>query len=272
MTWFVKAKTKAKARVRLYCIPYAGAGATVYSPWASAIPGDIDVIGVQLPGKGRRMGEKPLTEMGQMADGIAEAILNEPPGPLGVFGHSMGSWLGLEVVKRLEAGGACPLCFFASGRQAPAVGELQPSISHLDDRAFVEAVNERYGGLPPEVLSNPEILATFLPVLRADFVALENARPDPSETIRTPVVGMVGRSDPNVSVEHMLPWSETTSGPFEVQVFSGGHFYFTDDPAPLHRKLTSILRTSLGAGAGDEPGGLGSPGTATSATGFARPG
>jgi surfactin synthase thioesterase subunit len=164
--------------------------------------------------------------------------------PFAVFGHSMGSWLGLEVVRRLEAAGCSPVRFFASGRQAPGLGCTQPLLSHLSDAEFVEEVQLRYGGIPKEILDEEELLALLLPALRADIALLESYVRRPSNPISTPIHAIVGDSDRVVAVDELAPWAEEAAGDFEVTTLTGGHFYFQPDPGPLLRLLRHRLTAS----------------------------
>jgi surfactin synthase thioesterase subunit len=176
-----------------------------------------------------------------LAADLAAAIAELDALPVAVFGHSMGAWLGLEVVRRLEAMGINPVRFFASGRQAPGLGCTQPMLSHLSDAAFVEEVQTRYGGIPREILVEEELLALLLPALRADIGLLEHYVHRPAGPVSTPIHGLVGDSDSVVSVEEMAPWAEEAAGGFEVTTLPGGHFYFQPDARPL----LGVLRRQL---------------------------
>jgi surfactin synthase thioesterase subunit len=153
--------------------------------------------------------------------------------PFAIFGHSMGSWLGLEVVRRLEASGEQADCLFASGRQAPSLGCTQPPMAYLGDADFVHEVQTRYGGIPDEILAEPDLLALLLPALRADIAALENYEYAAGQPVDTPIVAIVGKSDSIVPVEHVAPWREETRGRFAMHALTGGHFYFQEHPGAL---------------------------------------
>lgn len=241
MRWFLNSKHRPGHSVRLYCLPYAGAGATAFATWGSAFPPEIAVTGVQPPGKGWRLEEPPVPDLAALADQISSAIRDENQGPFALFGHSMGAWVALEVTRRLEAVGLRPRYLLVSGRQAPSVGHIQSPIGHLPDAAFVEAVGTRYGSLPPDVMANPEVLEAFLPSLRADFLALERFQPIVGSPIQAPIIAYLGESDPHVAADHILPWGEETQGAFSHRLLPGGHFYFQDDPKVLPREVAKIL-------------------------------
>lgn len=233
MNWFLATVRQSAPRVRLFCLPYAGGGASVYRSWRGALGADVEVLSAQLAGRGWRLREAPVTALGELAEQLAAAIAERADLPFAVFGHSMGAWVGLEVVRRLEAAGLEPLAFFASGRQAPGLGCTQPLMAHLDDVGFVEEVQTRYGGIPAEVMAEPELLELLLPALRADIGLLERYQHRPSDRIATPIHALVGANDSVVSVDEVRGWADETAGGFELTVMAGGHFYFQPDAGAL---------------------------------------
>lgn len=243
VNWFLANGRQAAPRAQLFCLPYAGASAAVYRNWGNAIGADVEVLSVQLPGRGWRLREAPARDLKGLAAEVADAIAARADRPFAVFGHSMGAWLGLEVVRRLEASGRIPLRFFASGRQAPSHGCTQPPMAHLDDEAFVGEVQMRYGGIPPEVLGERELLALLLPALRADIELLEKHEHD-ARPIRTPIHALVGNADPVVSRQEMEAWAQESAAGFLLTELAGGHFYFQDDAAPLLAVVREQMATT----------------------------
>ncbi len=240
--WFLSPELRDERRARLFCLPYAGGSAAVFRPWMGLLGPEVEVAAVQLPGRGWRLREPPLTDLRTLALQVAEAIAAAGDDlPFALFGHSMGSWLGLEVVRRLEEMGRPPLRFFASGRQAPGLGSTHPPLSHLSDAEFVTEVQKRYGGIPKEIVAEKDLLELLLPALRADIAMLEAYSHRPERPIATPIHAIVGGSDRMVSVEEMAPWAEEAAGEFEVSILDGGHFYFQPDPGPL----VDLLRTQM---------------------------
>lgn len=195
---------------------------------------------MQLPGRGWRLREEPMRDLDRMADEVV-AALDTVQGRLALFGHSMGAWLGLEVARRLSAGGRAPEVLFASGRQAPSIPSRLPPMGQLDQAQFVAAVQQRYGGIPNEILGDKALLGLLIPALRADISALESYRYRKSERLPCPLVVLGGEDDPHVSREDLAQWESEAGADFRVRSFAGGHFYLSDPSCGLFEYLTQEL-------------------------------
>lgn len=260
MQWFFNASPGARPEARLFCFPYAGGSAAAFRDWGRQVGPLVELLGVQLPGRGWRMKEPPGTDLLELADGAAAAMMPLTDRPFAVFGHSMGAWLALEVARRLQAAGHAPAVLIVSGRQAPALGGLHPALGHLDDEAFVREMQARYNAIPQQILASPEVLELVLPALRADIVALERYASDPGEPLSCPILGLLGDSDPVVSPADMAPWEAETRAGFSLELLPGGHFYFADDVRPVTSFLRRALEGALtGSASGSSARGDGGP-------------
>ena len=56
-TWLNRPKPGSEARLRLFCFPYAGGGASLYRSWAEPLASVAEIWSVQLPGRENRLGE-----------------------------------------------------------------------------------------------------------------------------------------------------------------------------------------------------------------------
>lgn len=156
-----------KEKITLFCLPFAGGGASAYNQWAKKMQGKVTVCPVQLPGREERIMEKPYIDMPVMLDDLEEAVREAVDGPYALWGHSMGGKISYELEKRLEAEGYRAKYLFISGSRIPSIPEPKP-IYHLPDEAFKRELG-RFEGTPKEILENQELLDFFLPMLRADF-------------------------------------------------------------------------------------------------------
>jgi len=217
---------------QLVCFPHAGGAAAAFLPLAKELEPDIEVLAVQYPGRQDRRHEPPATDLLAMAAHLA-AVLDELPATarVGYFGHSMGAVLAFEVARRAARP---PEVLFASAARSPANTWIDPSI--LAGERAVEREILALGATTPEVLAQPDLREMVLPPVRADYTALAAYRARPGATVPTPIVALVGDTDPRVSVAQAGRWAEHTSGRFALEVFPGGHFY-------LIPRLSEVART-----------------------------
>jgi pyochelin biosynthetic protein PchC len=242
--WLRNYRPTPDATLRLVCFPHGGGGATFFRPWALTAPEDVEVLVVQYPGREDRRGEAVLTEMSALADSAAQAIADGVPGPLALFGHSMGALVAFEVARRLEVGASQPQRLIVSGREAPH--RARPSAKHLLDDAQLWADVGRLGGTHATLLESDELRALVLPTLRADFRLVAEYRVAARTPLQTGISAFTGIADPDVEIPRVESWRDWTSGGFELRSFPGDHFYL----APERR---AVLRAALDAAAGDLP-------------------
>lgn len=221
--WIRRFHPAPRARGRLVCFPHAGGSATYYFPVARALSPATDVLAIQYPGRQDRRTEPCVEDIEKLADLLVEELRPWGDVPLTFFGHSMGATVAFEVARRLEAAGTPPLTLFASGRRAPS--RVREETVHLaDDDRLIDDIT-RLSGTDSAVLGDPEILRMILPAIRSDYKAAETYRFRPGPPLGSEVVALVGDDDPQVTVEEAGAWREHTTGPFELKVFPGGHFF-----------------------------------------------
>jgi medium-chain acyl-[acyl-carrier-protein] hydrolase len=130
-----------------------------------------------------------------------------------------------------------------SGRRAPRLTGSRRRLSGLPDDEFLAEV-ARLNGIPPEVLSEPELLSMLLPALRADFELAETYQPLPGGRLDCPVIAYLGTSDPETDYDGVLSWREVTTGEFTMRVFSGDHFYLKGGRPDVLNAVREDLRLS----------------------------
>ncbi|MFU8874622.1 thioesterase domain-containing protein [Micromonospora sp. SL4-19] len=241
MNWFVSAGSRPQAPARLFCLPYAGAGASAFRRWQEGIGPDVEVLAVQLPGRENRISEDPRFTV---AD-VAAAIASRADRPYAVYGHSMGGRVGFEAVRELRRSGApLPLRLYVGGARAPHVTapSLFDGLSRVDDEELLRRLGEG-GGLPAELLDHPELVELLLPLLRADFGRVDSYRYVPGEPLPVPIVAFSGLHDRAVTRAHSAAWAEHTAAGFTLRDVEGGHF-FLNDGLP---ELLAAIRTDLAA-------------------------
>src|SRR5215217_879306 len=118
--WMAGFKEKPDTSMRLFCFPYAGGTAANFRSWQDAFPSSIQVLPVQLPGRGERLSEPAFKHLPDMIEVLGPALLPYFNKPFTFFGHSMGALITIELTRWLRrTGNPLPLQLFISGRRAP---------------------------------------------------------------------------------------------------------------------------------------------------------
>lgn len=241
--WLSCAAPRPAARLRLVCLPYAGAGAGAYLPWPTLLGDDVEVWTAQLPGRERRMADPPLSTMADLAPPLVDAIVERVPAPYAIFGHSMGALIGYELATRLVArGGPAPQRLVVSAARPPQDNAPIGTAYRLDDAMLTRWMGD-LGGVPDEVFADPDLLALILPTLRADLTVVASYRPSTVTPLPLPVDAVAAADDPLISPDDMAGWAACTTAGFSLTVVPGGHLYLNDSPPPLARLLAGTPAT-----------------------------
>jgi medium-chain acyl-[acyl-carrier-protein] hydrolase len=241
--WFLRFKRfSTPPQARLFCLTYAGGGASVYRLWQQDVPNHVEVVAIQLPGREGRLREKPFSSIGPLIEALAPELGPRVDLPYAIFGHSMGSLVAFELTRALRRRGlTLPRHLFVSARRAPHVPLADVPLHTLPDSAFVEAINRRYGGIPDAILAEPELLELFIPIMRADMAVLESYAYSEEPPLPVPITVFCGEGDKEIAVAALDAWGRHTSAAFDVRTFSGGHFYLNAHRQALTRAITDIL-------------------------------
>ncbi|AJY38230.1 thioesterase domain protein (plasmid) [Burkholderia humptydooensis] len=213
----------------------------MFRGWPERFPATVDVRPLHPPGRGRRFHDALLYRLDEMADEVTEAITPLLDLPYALFGHSMGASMAFEVAQRLKARRLPqPACLVVSARGAPHLTGNAPPIHDLPDDRFLDEVM-RMNGTPPDVMAEPDIVKMILPILRADFEAIETYRPKSRPPLDCRLVALGGRDEPG-SVDAVNSWQAYATGGFRGELVPGGHFFLRDRGT----RLFDILNDELG--------------------------
>ena len=159
----------------LFCLPYAGGSETIYYKWKKHLHPSIQVVPIELKGRGKRFSEFFYESLEEAVDDIFENIKEKiVDDDFAIYGHSMGSLLAYELYYKIdELNFRKPKHIFFSGYKAPSIVREIENIYTLPNYDFMRKIME-LGGTPEELMKNKELLQIFLPIIRSDFKILEN--------------------------------------------------------------------------------------------------
>lgn len=63
-----------KEKITLFCLPFAGGGASAYNQWAKKMQGKVTVCPVQLPGREEQIMEKPYIDVSKLWSEICQKV------------------------------------------------------------------------------------------------------------------------------------------------------------------------------------------------------
>lgn len=228
---------------KLFCIPHAGGSASIYFTWKKKLESHIRLYPVELAGRGSRYEEPFYKTWQEASQDIYVKIISqlEPGDRYAIYGHSMGSWLALEVLhiicsKHMPQ----PEHMFFSGNTPPYYETKEEKIATLPDKEFIEKIIAM-GDTPREIFEE-SVVNYFLPVIRQDYRLVESY---PHHYVDIPYNGNIhtfyGRYDAMTKEEVML-WSKYKHKEFTCQAFESGHMFIKEQADSVVEKINAILR------------------------------
>jgi medium-chain acyl-[acyl-carrier-protein] hydrolase len=223
--WLPYRVAKPHARLRMFCFPYAGGGASIYRSWSTFLPPDVEVCAIQMPGRESRVREQLFNRYRPMTVALADALGPFLDLPFVFFGHSLGALISFELARELRRRGqTLPLHLFVSGRGAPDLPLREAPIHALPEPEFIAELR-RLNGTPEAVLQHEELMRLVLPILRADFSVNETYVYTGEEPLDLGISALGGLGDDDVTREDLQAWRQQARGSFRMRMFQGDHFF-----------------------------------------------
>lgn len=217
-------------KITLFCLPYAGGSAMVYSKWKPYLHQSINLVPVELAGRGMRLGDEVYATLTEAVNDVYCQISAQlANGPFAFFGHSMGSLIVFELIYEImHRGGFQPEHVFFSGRRAPHFQDKEKLTYLLPEEEFKQELL-RLGGTPPIFFENKELCDLFIPLIRTDYKLLDTYEfRDKERKIDCGISVLSGKED-TISYSELIGWENYCTGKCEIIHFDGGHFFINDE-------------------------------------------
>lgn len=241
--WVARRHPKPQARLRVFCLPYAGGGTHAYAEWAAAAGPEVELCPVLLPGREERLDEPAISTMDEMVPALAVGLAPLLDMPFALFGHSMGGMIAFALARHLGERATGPAHLFLSACSP----RRTPDHSHkhrLPDPELVEELRVM-NGTPPEFFEHEELMELILPTMRADFTLSETYGVAEGVRLDIPITAFAGDKDDAAPPAQVEGWREHTTAPFSLHVMPGDHF-FLNDFQPILVEITRALRGNRG--------------------------
>jgi medium-chain acyl-[acyl-carrier-protein] hydrolase len=239
--WMGIADCQPDAALRLFCFPYAGGGTSIFRRYEREVPQGVKVCPIELPGRGKRIGEPAFTHITPLVEAAAEALLPYFNKPFAFFGHSMGAKIAFELSRLLhKRHGLKPAHLFVSGSRAPQIPHTAPITYNLPLAEFIQEV-QNLNGTPAEVLEHPELMELMVPLLRADFEVVQTYKYTPGPPLICPIRVFGGLQDTHIPLDYLEAWAAQTTSAFSLSLLPGDHFFINSARQALLQILNSDL-------------------------------
>ena len=224
-------------RKQIYLLHFAGGNVYSFQLLKKYFNQTYEFIPLELPGRGKRMGEQLISSADDaVSDYVLQIERSRNDQPFIIYGHSMGASLGLEVTKKMELLGDHPLRLIVSGNAGPGIHENKRRYLMNEDN-FKSELRE-LGGVPEEVLNDPDLFGFFEPIMRADFEILESERKTSNGEIvlETPIIALMGNSEDKS--DQISNWKLFSTKEVKTVIWPGNHFFIHNHAAGLAKIIT----------------------------------
>ncbi|MCH7322504.1 thioesterase domain-containing protein [Solibacillus sp. MA9] len=228
-------------KTTLICFPYAGGSSAIYKPIDGFLSEKIELVTMELPGRGSRFSEKTFTTIDEMVNDALLWFNENQPRNYALLGYSMGSIVAYEFYyKILQNRFKPPLHMFLAACEPVGVKRKPKGIAQMSDSEFINFLMNM-NGTPKEVFANQELLDIIIPSIRADFLAVDEYNYKPRNLQIGCDVTVFAGEDDSISRENILLWDKYVRNGCKYKFFKGDHFFIRDS----HNEIAEIINKAL---------------------------
>ena len=235
----------------LICLPYAGAGPSIFNTWRPLLQGSVQMLQPSMAGKEKRFAQSPVRSISLQVSDIAiqiqEQLSSLPEKPVIIFGHSLGAILAYELSRLLSSDSTTRIVHLIVSGSASPLLKRRGNATGLSDEEFVREV-ESLAGYTHPALGDKDMRALLLPALRADVEMHESYLHQWVRPANFNITCLHGRHDQVVYAEEALQWREVTQGSVDLLDVDGGHMFWLEDPELLVSTIKTVAANLVDQG------------------------
>jgi len=231
-------KSNPQCKYRLFCLPYAGSGASLYAQWSKYVDEEIEICSIQLPGRENRRNESLCMDYQKIVSEICDSIADLLDKPFAIFGYSMGGILAYELTLQIyQRFRKKPQKLFMSA--SSIFRDKKPhEISEMNEHELIQYM-EKSGGVPSAVLHDTAFRKEYFPIIRNDYALIEHYHFD-YKKVPCDIVAFASKEDTEVRYENIRLLRFFTKS-FDLYQMHGSHFFIRQE----FRKLGKIVSNEL---------------------------
>ncbi len=239
--WFVKLRHTRAAKLRVFCFPYAGGGASIFRGIEKWLPAEVDVFAVQRPGREDRIGEEPYATMGPIIAALQREMVPYCDVPCIFVGYSLGGMEAFELGRAFQREGGLGLKhLLVCASRPPHLPSSRPPFHQLPYDEFIENM-KLFSKTPKEILDNREWMEVFTPMLRADFALGFTHRCESDVKLKVDSTVFFGVRDVLISADKIRQWDTLLDGRVSYVDFSSGHFFIHEEAEKFREELVKTI-------------------------------
>lgn len=246
--WVKRSVVQAEPKLRLFCFPYFGGDASIYTNWHKQLGKDIEVCPIELPGHGMRSKDATFESIDLLLKELVESIRPLLDRPFAIYGHSLGAFYGYELVRYLhQHEGLDPQHFFVGSwgpiQKSTLFKEMEASNEANFDNWNVNVVKENLEklGFAPSALENPQVIQNIIPGVKADLTLIKNYHSPYQSILDCPITVVWGSNDKLLTQNTGLGWKNYTNKGFELkEIQNASHLFINDHLEDICNIITTV--------------------------------
>ena len=236
----------APSRARVVMFGFAGASIMSLQSLARAFPPELEIWGVEYPGRGMRWQQALPHDLDNLLRQMRQDVESLSEVPLIFMGYSMGAHVAYRLALQCPHLASALVVLSARAPHSAAADWYQRPLSDAELIGLLVAL----GGMPTEVLASPTLMEYFLPIMRADLALCaemsRTAAASAAQALDCPLLVLQGEQDrlvpdANIALWHRVAQRHTTQA--AGHAYPGGHFFHqgieTELAADIIRWLSS---------------------------------